>query len=48
MAFIGIILLIGIGKKNGIMLVDFEDERQRGLSPAQAIHECLVSFRPNL
>ncbi len=35
-AFIGIILLIGIVKKNGIMLVDFalEAERQRGLTPA--------------
>ena len=48
-AFIGIILLIGIVKKNGIMLVDFalEAERERGLSPAQAIHEaCLERFRP--
>jgi multidrug efflux pump len=50
-AFIGIILLIGIVKKNGIMLVDFalEGERQRGLSPEQAIHEaCLARFRPIL
>jgi len=50
-AFIGIILLIGIVKKNGIMMVDFalEGERQRGLSPAQAIHEaCLARFRPIL
>jgi multidrug efflux pump len=50
-AFIGIILLIGIVKKNGIMLVDFalEGERQRGLSPEQAIYEaCLVRFRPIL
>ena len=48
-AFIGIILLIGIVKKNGIMMVDFalEGERQRGLTPAQAIHEaCLARFRP--
>ena len=48
-AFIGIILLIGIVKKNGIMMVDFalEGERQRGLSPAQAIYEaCLARFRP--
>jgi multidrug efflux pump len=48
-AFIGIILLIGIVKKNGIMLVDFalEAERDRGLSAAHAIHEaCLVRFRP--
>jgi multidrug efflux pump len=50
-ALIGIILLIGIVKKNGIMLVDFalEGERQRGLSPQQAIHEaCLERFRPIL
>ena len=50
-AFIGIILLIGIVKKNGIMMVDFalEGERQRGLTPAQAIHEaCLARFRPIL
>ena len=49
-AFIGIILLIGIVKKNGIMLVDFalEGER-RGLSPTDAIHEaCLARFRPIL
>ena len=50
-AFIGIILLIGIVKKNGIMMVDFalEAERRRGMSPAQAIHEaCLERFRPIL
>jgi multidrug efflux pump len=50
-AFIGIILLIGIVKKNGIMLVDFalEAERQRGLTPEQAIYEaCLARFRPIL
>ena len=48
-AFIGIILLIGIVKKNGIMMVDFAlaAERQRGLPPAQAIREaCLARFRP--
>ncbi|HEY2229250.1 MAG TPA: efflux RND transporter permease subunit [Xanthobacteraceae bacterium] len=48
-AFIGIILLIGIVKKNGIMMVDFalEGERGRGLSPEQAIYEaCLARFRP--
>jgi multidrug efflux pump subunit AcrB len=48
-AFIGIILLIGIVKKNGIMMVDFalEAERERGLSPVAAIREaCLVRFRP--
>lgn len=50
-AFIGIILLIGIVKKNGIMLVDFalEGERQRGLSPEKAIFEaCMERFRPIL
>jgi multidrug efflux pump len=50
-AFIGIILLIGIVKKNGIMMVDFalEAERRRGLTPIQAIHEaCLARFRPIL
>jgi multidrug efflux pump subunit AcrB len=46
---IGIILLIGIVKKNGIMLVDFalEGQRERGLSPEEAIHEaCRLRFRP--
>src|SRR5262249_37344310 len=50
-AFIGIILLIGIVKKNGIMLVDFalEGERQRGLSPEKAVFEaCMERFRPIL
>ncbi len=49
-SFIGIILLIGIVKKNGIMLVDFAIERQRHIAnilPQQAIYEaCLVRFRP--
>src|SRR2546421_514685 len=48
-AFIGIILLIGLVKKNGIMLVDFalEAERQRGLSPDRAIYQaCIEGFRP--
>jgi multidrug efflux pump len=48
-AIIGIILLIGIVKKNGIMMVDFalEGERQRGLSSTDAIYEaCLLRFRP--
>jgi multidrug efflux pump len=48
-AFIGIILLIGIVKKNGIMLVDFALAAQRhsGRTPEQAIHEaCLQRFRP--
>jgi multidrug efflux pump subunit AcrB len=50
-AFIGIILLIGIVKKNGIMMVDFalEAERRRGFSPERAIFEaCLERFRPIL
>ena len=50
-AFIGIVLLIGIVKKNGIMMVDFalEGERVRGLPPVQAIYEaCLARFRPIL
>ena len=49
MGLIGIILLMGIVKKNAIMLVDFvlEAERQRGLSPELAIREaCLERFRP--
>jgi multidrug efflux pump len=48
-AFIGIILLIGIVKKNGIMMVDFalEGERKRALAPERAIFEaCLERFRP--
>jgi hydrophobe/amphiphile efflux-1 (HAE1) family protein len=50
-AFIGIILLIGIVKKNGIMLVDFalEAERMRGMSPEAAIYDaCIERFRPIL
>jgi multidrug efflux pump len=50
-AFIGIILLIGIVKKNGIMMVDFalQGERERGLSSEEAIYEaCLKRFRPIL
>ncbi len=48
-AFIGIILLIGIVKKNGIMMVDFalEAERKRALPPERAIFEaCQERFRP--
>jgi HAE1 family hydrophobic/amphiphilic exporter-1 len=48
---IGIILLIGIVKKNGIMLVDFAiaAERDRAMSPIAAIREaCLLRFRPIL
>ena len=50
-AMIGIILLIGIVKKNGIMLVDFaiEAERKQGLTPEQSIYRaCLLRFRPIL
>ena len=48
-ALIGIILLIGIVKKNGIMMIDFAltAERERGLEAHQAIYEaCLLRFRP--
>ena len=48
-ALIGIILLIGIVKKNGIMMIDFAltAERERGLSPDEAIYQaCLLRFRP--
>src|SRR5262249_454106 len=50
-ALIGIILLIGIVKKNGIMLVDFalQAERRRSLAPTDAIFEaCMARFRPIL
>ncbi len=50
-ALIGIILLIGIVKKNGIMMVDFaiSAERKDGLSPHDAIRQaCLLRFRPIL
>ncbi len=48
-AIIGIILLIGIVKKNGIMMVDFalDAERSEGKSPQEAIYQaCLLRFRP--
>jgi len=48
-AMIGVILLIGIVKKNAIMMIDFalEAERQQGLSSAEAITEaCIMRFRP--
>ena len=48
-AIIGIILLIGIVKKNAIMMIDFalEAERREGKPPLEAIHEaCLLRFRP--
>ena len=50
-AVIGIILLIGIVKKNAIMMIDFalDAERNQGLSPRQAIEQaCLLRFRPIL
>ncbi len=48
-AVIGIILLIGLVKKNGIMIVDFalDAERREGKGPAEAIYQaCLLRFRP--
>jgi HAE1 family hydrophobic/amphiphilic exporter-1 len=48
-AFVGLIMLIGIVKKNAIMMIDFalEGQRNEGKSPAQAIYEgALVRFRP--
>jgi len=50
-AVIGIILLIGIVKKNAIMMIDFalDAERRQGLAPRQAIEQaCLLRFRPIL
>ncbi|HUD40949.1 MAG TPA: MdtB/MuxB family multidrug efflux RND transporter permease subunit [Dokdonella sp.] len=50
-AVIGIVLLIGLVKKNAIMMIDFalEAEREQGLSPRQAIHQAaLLRFRPIL
>jgi multidrug efflux pump len=49
MATIGVILLIGIVKKNAIMMIDFaiEAERSRDLTPREAIYEaCQIRFRP--
>ena len=51
MAIIGIVLLIGIVKKNAIMMIDFalEAEREQGLAPRDAIYQaCLLRFRPIL
>ncbi|HVP67154.1 MAG TPA: multidrug efflux RND transporter permease subunit [Anaeromyxobacteraceae bacterium] len=48
-ALIGVVLLIGIVKKNAIMMIDFalEAEREEGLSPHEAIYRaCLLRFRP--
>ena len=50
-AIIGIILLIGIVKKNAIMMIDFalEAERKQGMPPRDAIYQaCLLRFRPIL
>jgi HAE1 family hydrophobic/amphiphilic exporter-1 len=48
-AFVGIIMLVGLVKKNGIIMIDFalEAERKGGKGPVEAIHEaCIVRFRP--
>jgi len=47
-AFVGIIMLMGLVKKNGIMMVDFAiEERKRGKAPREAMYEaCVVRFRP--
>ncbi|HYN08409.1 MAG TPA: efflux RND transporter permease subunit [Vicinamibacterales bacterium] len=48
-AFVGIIMLVGLVKKNGIMMIDFaiEAQRQENKAPAEAMYEaCLVRFRP--
>jgi HAE1 family hydrophobic/amphiphilic exporter-1 len=48
-AFVGIIMLVGIVKKNAIMMIDFalEAQRNEGKSPYEAIYQgCLVRFRP--
>jgi hydrophobic/amphiphilic exporter-1 (mainly G- bacteria), HAE1 family len=48
-SFVGLVMLVGIVKKNAIMQIDFalEAERQHGKTPAEAIYEgCLIRFRP--
>ena len=48
-AYVGIIMLVGLVKKNGIMMIDFalEAQRKEGKAPAEAIYEaCVVRFRP--
>src|SRR5262249_31908067 len=48
-SLIGVVLLIGIVKKNAIMMIDFalEAERDHGLTPEQSIYQaCLLRFRP--
>src|SRR5213076_1520058 len=47
--FVGLVMLVGIVKKNAILQIDFalEAERQHGKTPAEAIYEgCLIRFRP--
>jgi HAE1 family hydrophobic/amphiphilic exporter-1 len=47
--FVGVIMLVGIVKKNAIMMIDFalDAERTQNLSPAEAIYQgCLIRFRP--
>jgi HAE1 family hydrophobic/amphiphilic exporter-1 len=48
-AFVGMIMLVGIVKKNAIMMIDFaiEAQRKEGKAPAKAIHEAgIIRFRP--
>ncbi len=48
-SFVGVIMLVGLVKKNGIMMVDFaiEAQRKEGKTPMEAIHEaCMIRFRP--
>ncbi len=48
-AFVGVIMLVGLVKKNGIMMIDFalEAQRREGKTPADAIYEaCVIRFRP--
>jgi HAE1 family hydrophobic/amphiphilic exporter-1 len=47
-AFVGIIMLVGLVKKNGIMMVDFAVEAQKNGTPAEEAiyHACVVRFRP--
>src|SRR5213078_1113290 len=47
-AFVGVIMLVGLVKKNGIMMVDFAiEEQKKGLSAEQSIYDaCVVRFRP--
>ena len=48
-AFVGVIMLVGLVKKNGIMMIDFalDAQRNEGKAPAEAIYEaCMIRFRP--